>query len=254
MDQTPRWTPDPTGAGAPDPRAWDAMPAPAPEPAPAPRRYVGDPRWGILADDAAPPTPGFGVPLSAAPAAASGYAAPAPSPSLAPAPASFAPPAAVQPAFGQPSFGQPAFAQPTYGAARPVGGFVPAPAFAPVRAKNPGWVIALAVLAVGTILAGVGAAVAIPVFLNARAKDVTADLRDDLMSVAAAEEVVRAQTGSYSADPDTVTAQLGSGLSSRVSIMWADASGWCGQAVPVSKTTPQLYFSTQSGVSEQSCG
>lgn len=257
MSQTQSWKPgtltatDPAEIG----HDWADLHVPT-------RAYLGDPRWGIRADL---PT---GVPARPAVMAPTGHMAPvahavlaAPSgPAVAAAPAS--PPIPSAPASVPPAFApvQPAFAPVRPGAEAMLAGPAPAlplpvpPVFAPVRTKTPGWLIAVALLGVGTVLAGVAAAVAIPVFLNQRAKLATTTLRTDLTTVAAAEESVRAQTGSYSADPAAVSAHLRDDLTSQVAILWADGTGWCAQAVPVGATEPVLYASSASGVSTQSCG
>lgn len=281
MDEGQRWTPG-SAPALPEPvdggQDWSAPPS---------RAFLGDPRWGIRAD-LPTTTPGRGMPAVGAPGREPAYASPTPvapspapvyasptpvAPSPAPAYASPTPvyasptpaarPAAGPAPFAAPAFGAPAFGAPAFGASVPSragfgqpafpGAGVPAP-FAPVRAKNPGWVIALAVVLIGGFLTSVGAAVAIPVFLNSRVKAQTSELRTDLMTVAAAEEAVHARGGTYSADPDTVTGQLGAAITSRVSIMWADQSGFCAQAVPAGRTTPQLYYSSAAGISQQSCG
>jgi hypothetical protein len=174
-------------------------------------------------------------------------------------PPTHAPVGATQQAFAhtalqQPTFQQPAPGWPTVGPTLGAAAYAPVPAFLPVRAKNPGWVIALASFLVLGFVGLIGAAVAIPVLLNSRARAAGSELQYDLMTVAAAEEVVRAQTGSYSADPAVVTAQLPEDITSRVAIVWADQTAWCGQAVPADRQTPQLYFSTRGGISDQPCG
>ncbi len=137
---------------------------------------------------------------------------------------------------------RPRAAAPAYGypAARP-------------RRGLPTWGIVLIVVGVVALVVPLLAAIAIPVFLNQRAKAEDAQVRQDLTSVARVEADLLIDEGAYSSDPAVISGHLTEDLTTRVTILWADETGWCASGA-VAGREPVAWYSAQDGLSDRPCG
>jgi Tfp pilus assembly major pilin PilA len=135
-------------------------------------------------------------------------------------------------------------------AAAPAYGY---PAAAPAKRGLPTWAIVLIVVVVVVLLLPILAAIAIPVFLNQRAKAEELQVHQDLSRVAKVETDLLIDQGAYSSDPTVVSSHLTEDLTTRVTILWADETGWCASGAVPGKE-PVAWYSAQDGLSDTPCG
>jgi type IV pilus assembly protein PilA len=131
----------------------------------------------------------------------------------------------------------------------------PAPSSPPPVPRTPVPTWAKVLIAVGCVVLllpvlGVVGAVAIPVFLNQRGKAAEAQVKQDVRSVAMAEENYAVANGTYTTDP------LALGVAepeSEVVILAADTAGYCLGGRDADGEGDPWYYSSTGGLSRTPC-
>ena len=137
--------------------------------------------------------------------------------------------------------------------AAPSGAPTHAPSSYATTPRTPTWVkvlIGLGCAIVAFVLLAIVAAVAVPVFLNERAKATDTAVKTDLQNVATAEQNYWAANGTYTADPQAL------GITepaSHVAILAADTQGFCLGGRAADGDSQPWYYSSAATFSREGC-